>query len=285
MIDLATSRLYAPGSTFKVVTAAAALESGRYDAQSRFPDPAQLDLPLTDETLTNFTKTACTGGGSIDLFTALRVSCDTTFAILGLKMHGEIQAMAEKLGVGDRPALEVSTAPSTFPEIADDRAPLRAFAAIGQGDTSATPLQMALVAATVANGGKVPKPRLVREVIDASGGTVTRFEPETMEEAMSAETASTLTDMMVSVVEAGTGTAARMEGVEVAGKTGTAQTGRENENPHTWFISFAPARDPKIAVAVIVENGGSFGSEATGGAVAAPIARTVMEADRRLSRW
>ena len=256
LISLSTSRLYPPGSTFKVVTAAAALESGRYERDSSFPDPAQLDLPLTTETLTNFSKTSCAGGGQIDLFTAMKISCDTTFGILGLDIPGEILEMSEKLGFNGRLPIEVSSATSDYPDIPDESAPLRAFSSIGQGDTSATPLQMALVAATVANGGEVPKPRLVREVTDAAGGQVKRFGDEPLGRAMSAATANTLTEMMVSVVEGGTGTAAQISGVEVAGKTGTAQTGREGENPHTWFIAFAPARNPQIAVAVIVENGG-----------------------------
>jgi peptidoglycan glycosyltransferase len=142
---------------------------------------------------------------------------------------------------------------------------------------------MALVAAGVANGGEVLRPRLVREVIDPTGGIVENYDPEVFTEAMSEGTAEEVTEMMVAAVETGTGTAARIEGVDVAGKTGTAQT-VEGANPHTWFIAFAPADDPQIAIAVIVENGGSFGSEATGGAVAAPIARAVMLADREISR-
>jgi peptidoglycan glycosyltransferase len=125
----------------------------------------------------------------------------------------------------------------------------------------------------------------VKEIVDTSGGSVRRFEPDALGEAMSSDTASELTEMMVAVVASGTGTAAQIEGVEVAGKTGTAQTGREGENPHTWFISFAPANDPQIATAVIVENGGTAGSEATGGAVAAPVSKAVMEADRRIRGW
>lgn len=284
LINLATLRRYPPGSTMKVVSAAAALENGA-NPDTMYEDPVALDLPLTDLTLRNFTRTACTGAGQIDLFTALEISCDTTFGIIGLRLHDEIQEMAEAMGFNESIEFDVRNAPSVYPDIEDDNAPFRAFAAIGQGDTDATPLQMALVAATVANGGEVPRPRLVKQIVDTSGGTVQRFEPETLGEAMSSDTARELTEMMVAVVASGTGTSAQIEGVEVAGKTGTAQTGREGENPHTWFISFAPANDPQIATAVIVENGGAFGSEATGGAVAAPISRAVMEADRRLRGW
>jgi peptidoglycan glycosyltransferase len=145
-----------------------------------------------------------------------------------------------------------------------------ASAGIGQGQDLASPLQMALVAAAVADGGKIMKPYAVSEVQDYNGTTLQRFGPQEWGSAMKEETSATLTDMMVQVVSKGTGTAARIDGVDVAGKTGTAETGVEGQ-AHAWFISFAPANDPKIAVAVIVENGGE------GGAVAAPIARQVME--------
>jgi penicillin-binding protein A len=283
LVSIATTRGYPPGSTFKVVTAAAALESGEYDRRSRFDDPDRLDLPLTDDTLTNFTNSACTGTGSIDLFTALEISCDTTFAMIGLEIPDELHETAEEFGFNEEIPFDVRTEASSYPEIPDDRAPERAKAAIGQQDVVATPLQMALVAAGVANGGEVLRPRLVREVIDPTGGIVERYDPEVLSEAMSPDTADEVTEMMVAAVATGTGTAAQISGVEVAGKTGTAQT-VEGANPHTWFIAFAPADDPQIAIAVIVENGGSFGSEATGGAVAAPIAKRVMEADRALSR-
>jgi peptidoglycan glycosyltransferase len=284
LISLATSRSYPPGSTFKVVVTAAALESG-FTPRSTFPDPPALDLPLTDAVLRNYSRTACTGGGSIDLFTALEISCDTTYGILGLRRHNKIRDVSEAFGFNERIPVDVGTEASVFPDIADDSANLRAFAGIGQGDVSATPLQMALIAAGVANGGKVPRPRLVREIVDPNAGIEERFTPEIIGEPMSSRTARQVKDMMVAVVESGTGTAARMEGVKVAGKTGTAQTGIEGANPHTWFIAFAPADDPQLAVAVIVEHGGSFGSEATGGAVAAPIARALLEADRRIRGW
>jgi peptidoglycan glycosyltransferase len=292
LVNIAARRGYAPGSTFKVVTAAAALQSGRYRPDSSFPDPQRLEpcegsrqrgepcLPLTNQSLTNFTKQTC-AGGSINLFEALRISCDTTFAILGLDNPDEVFDMAQSIGFNEPIPFDVGTEASGYPRIPSEAAPFWAYAAIGQADVSATPLQMALVAATVASEGNVPRPRLVREVLDPNGGIVQRFDPEYIRQAMSADVARVLKEMMVSVVANGTGTAAQIPGIEVAGKTGTAQT-VQGENPHTWFIAFAPADNPKLAVAVIVENGGSFGSEATGGAVAAPIARQVLEADRQL---
>jgi peptidoglycan glycosyltransferase len=284
LVNLATSKGYPPGSTFKVVTTAAALESGRYQKDSTFPDPLELKLPQTTQTLTNFSKSTCNGGAEIDLFTALRVSCDTTYALLGLKIPNEISTMADDFGFNSTLPIDISSQPSNFPDVPDDQEPLRAYAAIGQGDVNATPLQMALVAAGVANDGQVPSPHLVRDIIDPSGAIVRHYEPDPIGEAMSSQTAQTVTEMMTAVVESGTGTAAQIEGVQVAGKTGTAQT-VEGQNPHTWFICFAPADNPKIALAVLVEHGGSFGSEATGGAVAAPIARAVLEADRSIDGW
>lgn len=284
LISLATSRTYPPGSTLKVVVTAAALESG-FTPRSTFPDPQALDLPQTDAVLRNFSRTACAGGGQIDLFTALEISCDTTFGMLGLRRHDKIREVSEGFGFNEPIPVDVGSEASTFPDIPDDTANLRAFAGIGQGDVTTTPLQMALVAAGVANDGKVPRPRLVREIVDPNAGIEERFTAETIGEPMSARTARQVKDMMVAVVDSGTGTAAQMEGVKVAGKTGTAETGIEGANPHTWFIAFAPADDPQLAVAVIVENGGTFGSEATGGAVAAPIARAVLQADQRIRGW
>lgn len=292
LISRATSRSFAPGSTFKVVTTAAALESG-YRPDDTFPDPAALlpcegpretgdpCIPQTDQDLTNFTRTACTGGGQIDLFTALEVSCDTTYALLGMDVYEELRGTAEGMGFNEPIPFDVGTEASTFPDVGDDNIPFRAFAGIGQGDVSATPLQMALVAATIANDGVVPRPRLVRQVIDPSGGIVEPFSPETLGRAVSSETAARVNEMMQAVVVSGTGTGAQIDGVAVAGKTGTAQT-VPGESPHAWFIAFAPADDPQLAVAVIVESS-SAGSEATGGAIAAPLAKQLLEMDRAIS--
>ena len=282
LVSRATSRGYAPGSTVKVITAAAALE-GKYEPDSTFDDPVELELPQTEETLTNFTKTACEDG-EIELYDALEVSCDTTFAMLGMELPQEIRQVAEEMGFNEQIPFDVGTESSNFPEVGEDNKPFQAYVAIGQGDVIATPLQMALVAASVANGGATPRPQLVREVIDPSGGIVEKVQPETIGDPMSPETARELTEMMVAVVDTGTGQAAKIPGVQVAGKTGTAQT-VQGANPHTWFIAFAPANDPQLAVAVIVENGGTAGSEATGGAVAAPLAKTMLELDRQIRGW
>src|SRR5204863_5423658 len=146
-----------------------------------------------------------------------------------------------------------------------------ATSAIGQQDVRANPMQMALVGAAIANGGVEMVPHLVKEIRDADGRVVTTIAAEEFGRPISAQTASQLTSMMVSVVNAGTGTAAQIPGIQVAGKTGTAETPRRN--PHAWCVTFAPAQNPRSVVAEVVLNGGSLGSEATGGADAAPIAR------------
>jgi peptidoglycan glycosyltransferase len=211
----------------------------------------------------------------------IEISCDTTYGILGMDVYDQLSNTAEAMGFNEPIPFDVGTEASVFPDIPDEDEPLRAFAGIGQGSVSATPLQMALVAATVANGGEVPRPRLVKQVIDPSGGVIDPFTPETLGRAMSPATAADVTEMMQAVVERGTGTTAQMDDVSVAGKTGTAQT-VPGEDPHAWFIAFAPAENPQLAVAVVVESG-SAGSEATGGAVAAPIARQILQIDREIS--
>ncbi len=163
------------------------------------------------------------------------------------------------------------------PDYFATRRPAVALAAIGQDDVAANPLQMALVASAIGNGGIEMRPRLVTEVRAPNGQVVERFLPAVYSRPLSPDNAALLTAMMVTVVGQGTGTAAQIAGVTVAGKTGTAQHG-EGLPPHAWFVSFAPAESPRVAVAVIVLNGGSLGSEATGGQVAAPIAKAVMEA-------
>jgi peptidoglycan glycosyltransferase len=149
--------------------------------------------------------------------------------------------------------------------------------AIGQRDVRVTPLQMAVVAGAIGQGGVVYAPRLVQSYQDFAGSEIRRFEPAQVSQAISPATAAVLRQAMVSVVAQGTGRQAQIPGVEVAGKTGTAQRG-EGQNPNVWFVGFAPANSPRVAVAVVVEDGGNVGSEATGGAVAAPIARSVIQA-------
>ena len=276
LLNRAVSARYPPGSTFKVITAAAALQSGR-TPDTRVPSPTVLDLPGTTATLPNAGGESCGDGTTTTLTDALRISCNTAFGQLGIDLGEQaLREQAADFGFGDDGlAVPERVAESVVPEGLDP--PSLAQSAIGQRDVQATPLQMAMVAAGIANGGTVMRPYVVREV---QGPDLTRLElaePEVYREAVPRETADQLTAMMETVVASGTGTSARIPGVRVAGKTGTAQNA-EGAAPHAWFISFAPAEDPQVAVAVIVENGGSAGSEATGGAVAAPIARSVVRA-------
>ncbi|OZB50827.1 MAG: cell division protein FtsI [Cellulomonas sp. 14-74-6] len=267
---------YAPGSTFKLVTAAAALASGKYTAQTQVPAPLQLALPTTTATLSNFGGESC-GGATVSLADALRVSCNTAFAQVGLDLGAAaIKAQADKFGFDD-PSLTIPMAVTQSVMPAGLDAPETAQSAIGQRDVQATPLQMAMVAAAIANGGVLMRPYLVQTVRAADLTVVSQAQPSTYSQALSSGDAATLRDMMLGVVNNGTGTAAQIPGMQVAGKTGTAETAA-GQAPHAWFTAFAPADAPKVAVAVFVEHGGSLGNDATGGAVAAPIAKAVIKA-------
>lgn len=272
---------YPPGSTFKLIDTAAALEAG-YDADTEVYAPQELELPNTSNTIGNYGGEACSADDQMTLADALRISCNTAFADLGMDLQwGPIERKAEDFGWTESIDIPLSVTASRLPEDPDDAQ--TAMSALGQFDVRATPLQMAMVGAGIANDGVVMKPYLVDTVRASDLTVVDVTEPEVYSEAMTRADANELTDMMVGVVDGGTGTAAQIGGVEVAGKTGTAETGQDTA-PHAWFVSFAPADDPEIAVAVIVENGGSVGDEATGGAVAAPIARAVMQEGLRLAQ-
>jgi penicillin-binding protein A len=282
LLSRASQELFPPGSTFKLVTAAAALENGMTPG-TKFDNPAVLDLPQTNNTLQNFGGEHCLGGAAqITLADALRISCNVVFGEVGLRLGAEkLVAQAQKFGFDQNVDFDLPFAEGSIPPasaFAQDL-PGVAYSAIGQQSVSANPLQMALVASAIANGGVEMQPQLVREIRDATGRVVKTFGPQEFGQPISQQTASELTQMMVAVVQSGTGTVAQIPGVEVAGKTGTAQ--HPSGNPHAWFVCFAPAQNPVIAVAVVVLDGGSLGSEATGGHVAAPVAKAVMEAALR----
>jgi peptidoglycan glycosyltransferase len=274
LLNRSTQQLYPPGSLFKVVVAAAALESGKYEPSTQIPAPAQLDLPDTSAVISNYDDAACRGG-QVSLAEALAISCNTAFARIGMSLGDDaLRKQAVAFGFNEAIDIPLPVVPSIYPEDLD--VPQTAQSAIGQFDVRATVLQMAMVGAGVANDGSVMLPFLVAEEQAPDLSSLSVTEPEQLSRAVSPEVASELTDMMVGVVTGGTGENAAIPGVTVAGKTGTAQDG--NRIPHVWFMAFAPAEDPQVAVAVIVENGGRLGNDATGGAVAAPIAREVMEA-------
>ncbi|MDN5789639.1 MAG: penicillin-binding protein 2 [Micrococcales bacterium] len=270
--------LYPPGSIFKVITAAAAIEDGLMtDENSTLPGPAKLDLPLTDQSLPTEDGQACGPGGTTTLIHALEISCNTAFGWLGLKLGGEkLRAQAAKFGFGDSLTIPMRVTPSSVP--AELNPPQTAQSAIGQYEVRTTPLQMAMVAGGIANQGRVMVPYLIDRVrsadLDLIKGTPT---PQQLSQATSPATAEIVKKMMVAVVDNGSGARAQIGGVAVGGKTGTAEHDPKKP-PHAWFIAFAPADDPQVAVAVVVEDGGVTGSEVGGGRIAAPIAKNVIEA-------
>lgn len=284
--------LFLPGSSYKIVTASAALENG-LGPDSQWPNPHRLTLPLTNEQLQNFGDDHCNGGSSqITLIEAFEESCNVTFAEVGLDLGAErLAAQARAYGLCGTLPPERTTCeerPITFelpfengrfpePEYFVQNEPLLAFSAIGLDNDLVNPLQMALIASAVANGGVMPQPRVVTEIRDSQGRVAREFDPGEVGRAISAESARALTQMMVAVVTEGSGYLAAIPGIQVAGKTGTATNG-EGRAPNAWFTAFAPAQNPRIAVSVIVLDGGNLGSEATGGQVAAPIVRSVIEA-------
>ncbi|MEV0625858.1 peptidoglycan D,D-transpeptidase FtsI family protein [Nonomuraea wenchangensis] len=277
LLNRAIGQTYPPGSTFKVVTMAAYLE----DDSSRGPDttvdaPQNLPLPNTNISLPNYGGAAC-GSGSVTLTYALERSCNTPFGKMGMELgYDKMNEQTEKFGMGTQIGVPMSVAQSDFGK-EEDKAAL-AMASIGQRSNRMTPLQMAMIAAGIANGGTVMKPYLVNKITDAKGDTIDEADPDELTDAVSEETSDKLRQMMVSVVQNGTANLAQVPGVQVAGKTGTAETA-DGQPPHAWFISFAPADNPKIALAVIVESGAAnVGAEATGGHTAAPIAKAVLEA-------
>ena len=277
LTNRAVESLYPPGSTFKVITTAAALASGRYTPATRVPSPTRLTLPQTTATLGNFGGETCGDGKTDTLADALAISCNTAYGALGMALGQDaVRRQAEAFGFGSADlSLPQPVADSVYPD--NLTPPQVAQAAIGQFDVRVTPLEMAMVAAGVAHHGEVMQPYLVQEVQAPDLSQLDVAQPRVLSRAVSAAVADQLSVMMQGVVTGGTGKAAQLPGVAVAGKTGTAQHGT-GAAPHAWFIGFAPANDPKVAVAVLVEDGGNAGSEATGGRVAAPIARAVMQA-------
>lgn len=279
MLNRAIRQTYPPGSTFKIVTAAAALDLrvvDDVDAPTDTPDPYV--LPGSSTTLPN----EAVGCGNASLSYAIQWSCNTVMANLGVKvgLAGMLEA-AGKFGFNDS-GLKIPSgvAPSHFDtSMSTDQL---ALSSIGQFDTTATPLQMAMVSAAVANGGEIRTPYLVDRVTTSDGDTVSQNTPTSYRRAMNPATAQQLQRLMVKVVEEGSGHQAAVEGAKVGGKTGTAQHGVGNiGTPYAWFISWAQADDsavPDVAVAVVVEDASAEREDISGGGSAAPIARAVMEA-------
>jgi peptidoglycan glycosyltransferase len=280
LVSRATDTFFPPGSSFKIVTAAAALENG-LGTDTTLPNPTAYDVPQTTDDLENFGGGQCSGGSEIDMPTAMTQSCNVYFAQLAVELGPEaLVEQAERFGFNQDIEFDIPFVEGQIPGVEgfEDDIPALAQSGIGQRDVRTNVLHMALIAGAIGNEGTMMRPRLVREIRDPrSTRLIRQFGPTEYSDPMSPQNAATLTEMMVSVVEQGTATAAQVPGVTVAGKTGTAQTA-EGENPHAWFVSFAPADDPEIAVAVVILNGGDLGEEATGGQISAPIAAELIDA-------
>ncbi|MFF4950734.1 peptidoglycan D,D-transpeptidase FtsI family protein [Streptomyces chattanoogensis] len=278
MLNRALRQTYPPGSTFKVVTASAALENGLYDdvdAKTRSPLPYTLPDTSGIE-LKNEGNIPCENAS---LREALRWSCNTVFGKISADLgNKKMKAEAEKFGFND-PEIDtpVRAAESIYPT---DNRPQNAMAGIGQASNRATPLQMAMVASAVANGGKLMKPYMVEQLEDKNLNAIQQHTPQVMSHPLAPENAQKIQSIMETVVEKGTGTNARIPGVTVGGKTGTAQHGENNkDNPYAWFISYAKtAKGIPVAVAVVIEGSDTLRDDIAGGKLAAPIAKKVMEA-------
>ena len=279
LLAKAYREIYPPGSTFKVVTAATGVETGKVTPdEPNYPVLRELDVPQTTKNIPNFAGESC--GGT--LFTVLAKSCNTSFAQMGLDIGGpDMITGADAFGFNERPPFDLPSVASTFPDVDfSKQLPTLAQAAIGQGSVAATPLQMALVAAGIANDGVIYEPHVVSEVRDRDGDIVLSNGPTVWKRPISAQTADIMRQAMRGVVEGGTLTRLQIPGVDVGGKTGTAQFGASTPlRSHAWTIAFAgpPGQPATIAVAVIVEGQDGL-SEATGGRVAGPIAKQVIEA-------
>ncbi len=286
--------IYFPGSTFKVITAASALENNALTTLApEFPVAESYQAPPQSRPIANFGGSSC-GGNLIEL---LVVSCNTAFAQIGAELlgPGTLAESAERFGFNQSPPIDlpvpvasefpldfgsqISNPTEEIPAGVFENTPLLAQSAIGQNNVSATPLQMALVAAAVANGGQVPVPHVMLTIEDSDSADVTSsFSNKTWLRAMSPETAADLTSAMIQVAERGTGQAAAVSGLVVGVKTGSAELGTDQPDSHAWTIAFAGRANERaeLAVAVLVEGREGVG-EQTGGQVAAPVVRALFE--------
>ncbi|WP_329194230.1 MULTISPECIES: peptidoglycan D,D-transpeptidase FtsI family protein [unclassified Streptomyces] len=279
MENVALRKPQAPGSTFKLVTMAAAIENGLVsDIDAPTGIPGAYTIPGTRTALPS--EAGNDGCNNVSVRTALRLSCNNVFAELASKLgQDKMRAMAEKLGFNKETATPVTARPaSKYPsqKMSVDQV---AQAGIGQFDVQATPLQMAMVTSAIENGGKLVAPHVVSEVTDSGGNVLESFKDPKSDQVMSAKTASMLQDAMRTVATQGGGKPAQVAGAEVGGKTGTAQRGVNNSLPPlAWFTSYGKLDGKQIAVAVVIENSDTDRSEIGGGRLAAPIAQKMMAA-------
>ncbi|AZA12465.1 penicillin-binding transpeptidase domain-containing protein [Corynebacterium choanae] len=271
LLNHATQNPLPPGSTFKVITTAAALTAGLINPQSPVTAAPQITLPGTNVTLENYGGSVCAGGGTTTVAVAFAQSCNTAFAEIGANLSAEdFATMAQGFGTTDAYQLAVPTAAGTIGDVHD--ASVRAQSAIGQHDVTMTVLENAMVAATVANGGVRMAPQLVSRVTGPNLEAIATASPKELATPITKPVADQLTELMRGSEQYSGGRA------DIASKTGTAEHGANSREsaPHTWYIAFMPDRD--VAVAVLVENGGNLGQAATGATVAAPIGRLVLDA-------
>ncbi|WP_296606379.1 penicillin-binding protein 2 [Nocardioides sp.] len=270
-----------PGSTFKILTAAAAIDKGLYKADDPVPGGVTFQLPQTSGVtgeIDNEGRSCGANGARIPFTQAMGQSCNTTFAQLAIEVGAEDMAKtAEGFGFNSHYFDDLTPqAESVFPTDANE--PQIGQSGIGQFEVAATPLQMAMVAAGIANGGTVMRPYLVDEEQSADLDVIQKTEPQELSQAVSATTASEVTKLMVATVNEGTASPAAIQGIQVAGKTGTAQSGQPDKPPYAWFVSFAPAENPEVAVAVMIQSADIPRGEIAGGTYGGPIAKAVMEA-------
>jgi penicillin-binding protein A len=277
MTNRAISETYPPGSTFKVITTAAALQNGATEDE-QLTAAATIPLPDSTATLENYGGAACINAETVSLREAFARSCNTAFVQLGLLTGTDaLRSTAQSFGLDDvLDPVPLQVAESTTGPIADAAA--LGMSSIGQKDVAVTPLENALVAATIANAGVTMQPYLVDSLQGPDLANISTTAPHQRRRAVSPEVAAKLTELMVGA-EKVTQQKGAIPGVQIASKTGTAEHGTDPRHtpPHAWYIAFAPAQTPKVAVAVLVEDGADRLS-ATGGALAAPIGRAVIEA-------
>ena len=276
MLNRTISERYAPGSTFKVLTAIALIENGIANPDTRMDSPVSTTLPGTNTEVSNIESSTC-GDGNPTLTEAFARSCNTTFVIASEKLTTQqLTDVTKRFGFGDEQEIPLTVIPSVFPSDADSAQ--LAMSSIGQYTVQATPMQMAQVAQTIANGGQMMSPYLIKQIVDADNQTIRKTKATEAGRPISADTASKVTGMMQAVVSQpyGSGTPMALPNVSVAAKTGTAETG-DGDRANAWAIGFAPADNPQIAFAVIVE-GDETNPTPHGGDVAGPVAKAVLEA-------
>ncbi|MDO8886811.1 penicillin-binding transpeptidase domain-containing protein [Candidatus Oleimmundimicrobium sp.] len=265
LINRGAQGLYPPGSSFKIITASAAVDSGISSPASIYKGPGE--IKISGNTISNYDKKDF---GEIPLNEAFALSVNTVFAQIGLELGAkQLVEYAENFGFNHKIPFDLSVNTSTIPSPNKMDEVALAWSSVGQANVLATPLQMALAGASIANKGTIMKPCLIKEIRDHNDILIRKFESKKWLKPISEASAIEITDMMIKVVEDGTGKAAQIPNVKVAGKTGTAEVA--NDAPHAWFIGFAPAENPQVVVVVIIENSGY------GGKVTAPIAKKIIQ--------